>query len=74
MRLATFEFQGERRIGAVVGDRIVDLAAAHKGWLESQGGDLVQTLPTTEARRVIMPFVAKRLDASLPRTPGLSAA
>lgn len=35
---------------------------------------LVQTLPTTEARRVIMPFVAKRLDASLPRTPGLSAA
>jgi len=43
MRLATFEFQGERRIGAVVGDRIVDLAAAHKGWLESQGGDLVPT-------------------------------
>ena len=46
MRLCTFELQGERRIGAVVGDRMVDLAAAHKGWLESQGGDLAQTLPT----------------------------
>lgn len=35
---------------------------------------LVQTLPTTEARHVLTPFVAKRLDASLPRIPGLSAA
>jgi acylpyruvate hydrolase len=45
MRLATFELHGARCIGAVVGDRIVDLPAAHKGWLESQGGNLEQTLP-----------------------------
>ncbi|ULA62260.1 MAG: HEAT repeat domain-containing protein [Nitrospira sp.] len=35
---------------------------------------LVQTLPTTEARKVLTPFVAKRFEESLPHTPGLSAA
>lgn len=35
---------------------------------------LVQTLPTTEARKVLTPFVAKRIEASLAPMPGLSAA
>jgi hypothetical protein len=35
---------------------------------------LVQTLPTTEARKVLTPFVAKRFEASLVHNSGLSAA
>ncbi len=35
---------------------------------------LVQTLPTTEARKVLTPFVAKRFEESLAHTSGLSAA
>ena len=35
---------------------------------------LVQTLPTTEARKVLTPFVAKRIEESLPPITSLSAA
>lgn len=35
---------------------------------------LVQTLPTTEARHVLTPFVAKRLEELFAQTPGVSAA
>lgn len=35
---------------------------------------LVQTLPTTESRKVLTPFVAKRIEESFARTPGVSAA
>jgi hypothetical protein len=35
---------------------------------------LVQTLPATEARKVLTPFVAKRIEASLITVPPLSAA
>ena len=45
MRLSTFEFKGRRRIGAVVDDRMVDLAAAHAALIQSKGGDPGQALP-----------------------------
>jgi len=33
---------------------------------------LVQTLPTTEARHILMPFVAKRIQESFAQTPGVA--
>ena len=35
---------------------------------------LVQTLPTTEARKVLTPFVAKRIQEALASTANVSAA
>ncbi|HSN05622.1 MAG TPA: HEAT repeat domain-containing protein, partial [Nitrospira sp.] len=70
-------------------DRLIELLGDSHWWVRYRAAEalsllpsmtddklsiLVQTLPTTDARKVLIPFVAKRIQASLPVGTGLAAA
>ncbi len=54
--------------------RAAEALSALPSMTENKLSILVQTLPTTEARKVLTPFVAKRLQESLAQTPEVPAA